>query len=534
MRPRSLLRASAALFVVTATLSAAPAAHALAVRASNDGGSVAVIVEGADASAARAAVVAAGGTVKLDLSLIGAVSAVVDPEALVTLESDASVHVIPDATIHPTSNSFGGDPTDTPDLDPQLDAMGTAGEWSPTAGQGVAVALVDTGVADTPDLHGSRLVRGPDFSGEGEGIDHYGHGTFMAGLIAGDGTASASSTVHHYGIAPGSTLVSVKVAGRDGSTTVSRVIAGIGWVVTHVNQYHIGVLNLSFGVDPPMPYVDNPLSAAAEAAWATGITVVASAGNEGTKVTSPGTDPYVLTVGAVNTMHTETTADDFVPVWSGRQSFGTYAKPNLMAPGVSVVSLRAPGSTVDKTHPEGRVGTTYFRGSGTSMSTALVAGAAAVLLSHHPLATPDDIKGAFVDTTVKITGGREINLAAADQAQARPGWWQHFPVAFNGLGRGLHKGMKWTGSRWTASRWTTTRWTTARWDASRWTASRWTASRWTAQQWASSRWTGSRWTGSRWTGSRWTGSRWTGSRWTGSRWTGSRWTAEAWLSQGWG
>src|SRR5262249_38379404 len=187
-----------------------------------------------------------------------------------------------------------------------------------------------------------------------------------------------------------------------------------------------GVLNLSFGVDPPMPYVDNPLSAAAEAAWATGITVVASAGNEGTKVTSPGTDPYVLTVGAANTVRTPSTADDVVPVWSGHQVFSNYSKPNVMAPGVSVVSLRAPGSTVDKAHPEGRVGTTYFKGSGTSMSTALAAGAAAVLLSHHPLATPDDIKGAFVDSAEKITGGREIDLAAADNAQARPGWWQHY------------------------------------------------------------------------------------------------------------
>jgi serine protease AprX len=315
MRPRTLARASAALFVVTATLGAAPAAHAVPTRASSGGPSVSVIVEGSDATAAQDAVVAAGGKVGLDLSIIGAVSAVVDPGALATLRSDPSVQVIPDATLHPTSGSFSAQSTSTPGMDTQLRAMGTDGEWSPDAGKGVAVALVDTGVADTPDLHGSRLVRGPDFSGEGDGIDHYGHGTFMAGLIAGDGTASAHSAAHHYGVAPGSTLVSVKVSGRDGSTTVSRVIAGIGWVVTHVDKYHIGVLNLSFGVDAPMPYVDNPLSAAVEAAWASGITVVVSAGNNGSKVTSPGTDPYALTVGAVNTRGTAATSDDIVPTW---------------------------------------------------------------------------------------------------------------------------------------------------------------------------------------------------------------------------
>src|SRR5205823_3337920 len=130
---------------------------------------------------------------------------------------------------------------------------------------GVGVALVDTGVVDTPDLHGSRLVRSPDFSGEEDAVDHYGHGTFMAGLIAGDGTASAGAPDQHFGVAPGATLVSVKVADADGSSTLSRVIAGIGWVVANRDTYNIGVLNLSFGLDAPLPYVVNPLDAAAEA-----------------------------------------------------------------------------------------------------------------------------------------------------------------------------------------------------------------------------------------------------------------------------
>jgi serine protease AprX len=510
MRARTFGRATAALFVVTATLGAAPAAHAVPTHASS-GPVVSVIVEAGDAAAARAAVVSAGGKVELDLTLIGGVSAVVDPAALATLESNPSLTVVPDAALHATSGSFDAASTaaPAPGLDTQLRAMDIGSGWSPTAGRGVGVALVDTGVANTPDLRGSRLVRSPDFSGEGDGLDHYGHGTFMAGLIAGDGTASAGSASHHYGVAPGATLISVKVAGRDGSTTIGQVIAGIGWAVTHVDQYHIGVLNLSFGVDAPMPYTQNPLSAAVEAAWASGITVVVSAGNNGSKVTSPGTDPYALTVGAVNTLGTASTSDDFVPTWSGHEVFHHYSKPNIAAPGVSVISLRAPGSTVDKGHATARVGTAYFRGSGTSMSTALVAGAAAVLLSHHPLATPDDIKGAVVDGGVAIGNGHEIDIERADHATPTIAWNQHYPVAFKGLGRGLHNGMPWTASRWTASRWTASRWTASRWTASRWTASRWTASRWTA-------------------------SRWTSSRWTSSRWTSSRWTSEAWPSQGWG
>jgi len=505
-----------AVLVVAATIGVfgAPAA-AHAAPAGPAGPAQAVIVAGASVDAATAAVVQAGGHVDMPLPIIDGVAAHVPAAGMVTLAADAAVNVVPDLDIAPTAAPVrvrpgtAGPPPETGYT--QLAAMDLPAGWSPDAGHGEAVALVDTGVTDTPDLHAPRLVRGPDFSGERDGIDRYGHGTFMAGLIAGDGAASAGSSPQYFGVAPGGTLVSVKVAGADGSTTLSRVIAGIGWVVTHRDTYGIGVLNLSFGVDAPMPYRFNPLSAAVEAAWASGITVVVSAGNEGAgHVTSPGSDPYVLTVGAADTAGTATTADDSVTSWSGRGSFRGYAKPDVVAPGVSDVSLRAPGSTVDVQHPEGRLGNAYFRGTGTSMSTALVSGAAALLLADHPAATPDDVKGALVDGATSIAGGaREVDVARADTATARPEWWQHYPVAFDGLGRGFVDGMPWTASRWTASRWT----------ASRWTATRWTATRWTDAEWAASRWTSTRWTAS---------------RWTSTRWTASRWTSEAWPSEGWG
>jgi serine protease AprX len=281
--------------------------------------------------------------------------------------------------------------------------------------------------------------------------------------------------------------------------------------VIHHDTYGIGVLNLSFGVDAPMPYMFNPLSAAVEAAWASGITVVASAGNEGAdQVTSPGSDPYVITVGAADTAGTASTADDTVPTWSGRESFPGYSKPDVVAPGVSVVSLRAPGSTVDVTHPEGRVGDTYFRGTGTSMSTALTSGAVALLLARHPAATPDDVKGALIDGASTLAGGaREVDVDRADTADARPEWWQHYPVAFHGLERGLDNGMPWTTTRWTATRWTATRWTATRWTATRWTEAEWDATRWSA-------------------------TRWSATRWSATRWSATRWSAQAWPSQSWG
>ena len=183
----------------------------------------------------------------------------------------------------------------------------------------------------------------------------------------------------------------------------------------------------------------------------------------------------------------------------------------MVAPGVSDVSLRAPGSTIDVANPNARIGDVYFRGSGTSMSTALVSGAAAVMLDHHPHATPDDVKGALIDGGIAIKGSTApaVSLQGADQATPRAEWWQRFPIAFGGLGRGFNGQMPWTASRWTASRWTASRWTAPRWTASRWTAPagppRWPLDR---QGWNDAAWTASRWTASRWTDASWNALAW--------------------------
>jgi serine protease AprX len=492
-------RVLACLAVIALALVGAPAAaHA------DNGPTHAVIVTSVSAAAAARAVDAVGGTVDVSLPIVNGVGAHVDAQAEDALASMSSVMVVPDVELHATSANF-----DVTSNDPQIGELHPGRDFAHDAGRGVTVAIVDTGVSDTPDLHGDRLVRSPDFSGENDGVDHYGHGTFMAGLIAGDGSASANGPVHHVGIAPGATVVAVKVAKADGSTSMSRLIAGIGWVVTHRDSLHIGVMNLSFGVDLPMPYHANPLSAAVEVAWATGVTVVVAAGNEGAgSVTSPGDDPYVITAGASD-------GHGNVASWSGSQDFHGYAKPDVVAPGVSVVSLRDPGSTVDTQHPEGRLGDAYFRGTGTSMSTALVSGSAAVLLSHHPDATPDDIKGALVDGATTLgNGAREVDIQAADDAPASPDWWQHYKIAYGGLGGLLKDGMPWTGTRWTGTRWTATRWRAEDWDATRWRDEAWSATRWRDEDWAATRWSAD--------------------SWDGTRWSGTRWSAVTWPSQGWG
>ena len=225
-----------------------------------------------------------------------------------------------------------------------------------------------------------------DLSGEWSFTDSYGHGTFMAGLIAGSGQGGGPA-----GVAPGADLVDLKVAGADGATTLGQVLAALQLADAARDRLNLRVLNISLGAPAGDP-ATAPLTEAVERLWADGITVVAASGNEGGGVEAPGLDPYVITVGAVD-------AAGAVPAWSSRGTdFAGRAKPDLVAPGVGLVGLRAPGSAIDLANPSARVGDHYFRGSGTSMSTAVVAGAAALVAAAHPGWGPDRIKAALTGT----------------------------------------------------------------------------------------------------------------------------------------
>ncbi|MBW3557867.1 MAG: S8 family serine peptidase, partial [Actinobacteria bacterium] len=418
-----------------------------------------VLVWGSSPADAAEAVEDAGGEVEATLAVVGGVAARLT-DRQTTLVRRTGLQVNEDAPMAVAGEGF----EPVPPSDHQFAAINPGDDWNLDAGAGVGVALIDTGVTEVEDLRG-RVVQGPDLSGEGTTTDTYGHGTFMAGLIAGDGNLSAAGTSRHVGVAPGAHIVSVKVAGADGDTTLGRVIEGIGWAIENSERYGIRVMNLSVAVPPlSSSYRADPLSAAVEAAWASGITVVAAAGNDGSHVSSPGRDPWVITVGALDTGDTLGPDDDSVPAWSGRESTPRATKPELLAPGVSVISLAAPGSTVAQEFPGSVVEEHYFVGSGTSMAAAMTAGAVAVLTEHHVAATPDDFKAALVSTGRPVPGelGRALDLTAADLSTAGSPeeWWQQFPVAFNGLGIGLHDRMPWAeaGSDPEHAAWVDERW----------------------------------------------------------------------------
>ena len=275
---------------------------------------------------------------------------------------------------------------------------------SGTTGRGVTVAVLDSGVAADPDLTqpSNRILASVNFADTRTTSDPGGHGTHVAGIVAGNGTRSGGQFV---GIAPQANIVDVRVLGRTGSGRISSVVAGIQWVIGHRAAYNIRVINMSFGAPVTVSYRTDPLSAAVEIAWREGLVVVAAAGNGGptrNSVLSPGIDPYAVTVGATDDQGTTSPRDDALAVFSSWGNADSNAKPDLVAPGRHIVSLRVPGSALDSMLPTSvvaaRNGATYFRLSGTSMATPVVSGAVALLLQRQPSLTPDQVKALLVGT----------------------------------------------------------------------------------------------------------------------------------------
>jgi serine protease AprX len=367
-------------------------------------------------------------------------------------------------------------------------------EGTGLTGAGVDVALIDSGVLGVAALDGpGKLVRGPDFSEDAydpdlRGLDAFGHGSHMAGVIA-----AADPETGYQGIAPGARLVSVKVAGADGITSLVRVLMALDWVRRNRTRdgLNIRVLNLSFGVNPRRSYVREPLAYAAEQLWNRGIAVVAAAGNQADGAGGldlPAADPFLIAVGASDTQHTADPADDGVADFSSRDAT---RPPDVVAPGTAVVSLRVPGSTLDAEFPAARVGDGFFRGSGTSQATAVVSGLVALLLQARPDLTPNQVKALLkagavdLPADVSADGAGRVDLArtlaletpsAAAAAQAfQPAildlqaLWSDLRAESSGTAPGVGTGENgWTGRRWSGRSWSGRSWSGRSWSGGNW------------------------------------------------------------------
>lgn len=363
---------------------------------------------------------AKGGRLHRKLDLIKAATFDVSAEKLAELANDERVlHISVDHALSPT-------------LDNTAAAANAAAAWNlGLTGQNIGIAVIDSGVSSHPDLayKGSRIVYSENFvPNANDARDAYGHGTHVAGIAAGNGSATSNSsdTRRFRGIAPGASIINLKVLDANGSGSDSSVIAAIERSIALKNVYNIRVINLSLGRPVFESYTEDPLCQAVERAWQAGIVVVVAAGNFGREntygengygtITAPGNDPYVITVGAMKSMNTPGRNDDLIATYSskGPTSIDHFVKPDILAPGNGIASLRVPGSSLDANHPDGRIATQtydtqgsssasqyYFSLSGTSMATPVVSGAVALLLEQDPTLTPDLIKARLMKTAWK-------------------------------------------------------------------------------------------------------------------------------------
>jgi serine protease AprX len=448
-------------------------------------------------------------------------------------------------------------------------------------GKGVGVALIDTGVAPVQGLTSGNVVDGPDLSFDSQDpatahVDGFGHGTHLAGIIAGRdaaGTpASYTNPGNWHGVAPDATLVDVKVGASNGAVDVSQVIAGIDWVVQHAADNHVRVINLSYGTDSVQSSMVDPLAYAVENAWKNGIVVVAAGGNDGdtTKtLADPASDPHVIAVGAMDDAGTVTSYDDVVPSWS---THGTEARHvDVVAPGVSVLGLRVPGGAADSANPQARVGSRFAKASGTSQAAAVVSGEVALLLQANPGLTPDQVKVLLQDnadglprTSVKMGGSGGTDLKKAFQQMLKMAPIRPAPASSWGTGLGSLEAARGDshvggdddaltgevdvfGQAWDAATWAKQSTGKKAWKDGTWRGETWTGKGWKdvgngRKVWQTAVWTqpgtdpdsADGWTSKMWRDGTWSSKMWRDDSWTSKMWRDDSWSSKMWRDQSWG
>ena len=469
------------------------------------------------------------GTLRKQLSLVGGIAVTLPAARVSTLAKIPGLTVTPDATLKQTAF----DSYSNVQLWPYLSGIAHLWtyRWNP-APPTPTIAVVDSGVSTSVPAMANRLLipqvnlcsLSPNSSGDGDG-----HGTFVSSILAG----VASS---HVGAAPNGKLISLDVVNDQGEASTSDVIAAAQWIVDHRWQYNIKVVNFSLQSTTPSHFVNDPLDKAVEKLWFSGVVVVTAAGNYGvdgqpTSVRyAPANDPFVITVGALDSKGTLNRSDDTAAPWSTwGYTLDGFAKPEIGAAGRYMVGAVPASSTLLSEFPNNVFSPGYLELSGTSFAAPVVAGAAAQLLALHPELTPDQVKGALMlgseqtpAATAGSLGAGELNTGKS--ASLLGGTLPNPNAALNGF-----LAYDWSVSTipyFDADKWTKTIAGNSNWDATSWEAKWWTSASQETKWWTSAAWE-TKWGTSVSQETKW----WTSVAGVTKWWTSSSTTDAAWVAQ---
>jgi len=454
----------------------------------------------------------AGATDVAAFDSVNVVSARLSDQALATVATDRAVLR---ATTDGHVTAVGGPNGNGKDLDEfgsnnkkdslGIEAIEAPNAWGRSTGAGVVVALMDTGIGAHPDLPAGKVIARANFAGTaGVGLDPAGHGTHLAGIIAAHGST-------FRGVAPDARLVDIRVLDQNGDGSLHNVVEGFDWLLKNRSALSIRVLNLSLGTTQRSSYHEDLLAALAEAAWFSGIAVVAAAGNDGPvpgTVATPGADPFVITAGSFDDQGTPSQQDDRESAFSSRgQTVDGFAKPDVLAPGRRVVSLRANGARLELTKPDRVVTSTaanvnvngngnnkdnvnlYIRMSGTSVSSAMVSGVAALILSAHADYTPTKTKGALVASGRSVTGSVSRAVTATTALTATPRQVNRLLLPSRLLMTTLeNSGVAGAGTTWEGVTWEGVTWESVTWESVSWESVTWESISWEGVMWETVSW----------------------------------------------
>ncbi len=464
------------IFVIAIILGVVPSSQKNAIMGKPH---VSVIVQKADQSEdVNGLIRALGGTIVKELIIINAIAAQV-PVTMVpqlatsplvrSLSLDAPVQSV--GLLSAKGDGRGGTTAAMPSANTYLDTLNVRPVWAMgLRGQGIGVAVIDSGIS--PDTDFASIKASVKFNaGASSTNDIFGHGTHVAGILAGTGADSAGA---YSGIAPGVDLLNLKIGDDKGLATESDIVAAMQWILANKATYNIRVVNLSVNSTVPQSYHVSPLSAAAEILWFNGIVVVTATGNKSAEngftpvLAAPANDPFIITVGASDEKGNSARKNDSIAAFTAYDAtVDGFIKPDLMAPGVNIVSVLSADSAWHAQHaarvtPDGQ----YFRLSGASMATPMVAGAVALLLQAEPHLTPDQVKYRLLHTAGKVGKGKYLDVHALITQKTTESANIGIPASQ----------LLWAGSepvQWQSVNWNAVNWNAVNWNAVNWNSIIW-------------------------------------------------------------